>query len=110
MTTRLAAGWKVGVRIALTLLLLAIAPTVLLAHSGPTDPSYHAKHPLAAELPSDGFDIATESSDEIGPDHVLVDATHTVAVCVVPLVDDERAPRRTPVFPHVTPRRGPPRL
>jgi len=110
MTTRLASGWTFGLRIALAALLLAVVPSVRLAHTGPTDPSYHSTHRLAAELPADGFDVATESSDEVDHHHELVDATHTVAVRVDRLADDQRTPRRAAVFPHLTPRRGPPRL
>lgn len=83
---------------------------MLLAHSGSSDVSVQARHPLHSEPQLETFELKNDGSDEMGHALVLFDVPLVAAAEVVALIDDGQTPGRHPVFSHVTPRRGPPRV
>lgn len=100
-------GWMVGVSVALTAVLLVIAPQVSLAQTRSSHHVFGRTHRLVVELPVDVTEDA-EPSDTLvvvlgQPGDLSAQTSH-----FVPVANDDGKPRVPAAFPLATPRRGPP--
>lgn len=94
--------------VALVALVVAIASPAMLSQKGSSHADGGTSRRLVVELPADASDHA-ESSDTLVLPLVLPADAGGRAPRLVQIACDDGRPRDPAVFPHATPRRGPPR-